>query len=345
VDALESETSETPGALNALVEQLRAESPIDVLESFERQLKERLRVELAAPLTGRRMRELASIQQTLGFLLKYKSYAVKAASPLGYSVFLQRPGEGFSFQQHVTHKTEIFYVLDVLPGGYVFLCDFDDWRRVYDRDTFLAWLGGKPDERYERFRFVPQPGDVIVIDRLNVVHSVVGCTLAEFATVSTDMVDRLHDQNEGRPIPAAFTRAFAEQRIRAFTWPDVSHHVSHGASGWSRSQLPTSKITGGLRTAFGDGAFVASSYRFDKGAASGIMTDAQRAICLHVATGSGRLVLGDASEVHRVSPPTLVAHAGDLFLVAPGSHYGFVNDGDTPLTVAEHRIQASVAFV
>ncbi len=62
---------------------------------------------------------------------------------------------------------------------------------------------------------MPRPGDVIVIDKLSVVHSVVGCVLAEFATVSTDMVDRLHDQNEGAPIPAEFTRAFSEERIRA----------------------------------------------------------------------------------------------------------------------------------
>ena len=84
----------------------------------------------------------------------------------------------------MTHKTEIFYILDVQPGGFVFLCDFADWQRIYRRDTFLAWLNGARDERYERFKFVPRPGDVVVIDRLNVVHSVVGCVLAEFATVS-----------------------------------------------------------------------------------------------------------------------------------------------------------------
>src|SRR5204862_2595630 len=189
-----------PGTLESLVEHLRADSPIDVLEQFERKLKERLSVELAAPITGDRIREVASFQAHLGFLLKYKSYAVKAASPLGYSVFLQRRGEGFSFQRHITHKTEIFYILDVLPGGFVFLCDFDDWKRIYNRDSFLAWMNGAPDSRYERFRFVPEPGDVIVIDKVSVVHSVVGCVLADFATVSTDMVNRLHDQSEGRPI-------------------------------------------------------------------------------------------------------------------------------------------------
>src|SRR2546423_14153286 len=120
-----------------------------MIEQSERQLKQILARELAAPMDVRRMRALASFQQDVGFLLKYKSYAVKAASPLGYSVFLQRRGEGFSFQQHVTHKTEIFYILDVLPGGFVFLCDFGDWQRIYQRDTFLAWLNGARDERYE----------------------------------------------------------------------------------------------------------------------------------------------------------------------------------------------------
>src|SRR5579871_6542357 len=146
-------TPDTPAPWSSLVEALRADSPIAVLEAHERELKQILGRELGRPMDGGRIRSLASFQQQLGFLLKYKSYAVKAASPLGYSVFLQRPGEGFSFQQHITHKTEIFYILDVLPGGFVFLCDFSDWQRIYDRASFLAWLDGATDERYERFRF------------------------------------------------------------------------------------------------------------------------------------------------------------------------------------------------
>ena len=234
MDTMEPETPET---LSAIAEQLRTDSPIDVLERVEHTLKERLKRELAAPLDGRRMRELASFQQNVGFLLKYKSYAIKAANPLGYSVFLQRPGEGFSFQRHVTHKTEIFYILDVLPGGYVFLCDFEEWKRAYQRDAFLAWLGGKPDERYERFRFVPQPGDVIVIDRLNVVHTVMGCTLAEFATVSTDMVDRLHDQNEHHLVPARIHPGLCGA---AAAPPGLARRVAMGdrAVGWSRRAIP-----------------------------------------------------------------------------------------------------------
>jgi mannose-6-phosphate isomerase-like protein (cupin superfamily) len=339
-------TAEAPAPWASLAKLLRADSPIAVLEQFERQLKEVLARELTAPPDGARIRALASFQKDLGFLLKYKSYAVKAASPLGYSVFLQRPGEGFSFQQHVTHKTEIFYILDVLPGGYVFLCDFAEWREIYRRETFLSWLKGAADPRYERFRFVPRPGDVVVIDKLSVVHSVVGCALAEFATVSTDMVDRLYDQNEGAPIPAEFSRVFAEERIGQLVWPGESSCVTLGASGWSRSKITPETVTGGRRTSFGGGGkFVASSLRFDAGASSDITSDARCATSLHIVSGSGQVILGAADEVRCATPPALSASAGDLFLVAPGAHYGFVNDGAMPLVVAEHRIDPTIAFV
>ena len=333
-------------ALAALVEQLRTDSPIAVLEEAERRLKTLLQQELSAPLDGPALRELAGLQQQLGFLLKYKSYAVKAASPLGYSVFLQRPGEGFSFQQHVEHKTELFYFIDVLPGGYVFLCDISEWRQVYDPDRFLAWLGGAPDEAYERFRFVPRPGDVIVIDKLNVVHTVVGCTLAEFATVSTDMVDRLHDQNEHRLVPAEFTRNYAEQRLRGLPWPDASQRVTADPSGWRRTAIPCARVAGGQRTLLNDdGVVMAATYRFGAGAVSEVGADSERAASLHIVSGSGRLVLGDAVEMRRSSPPSLEARAGDLFFIGPGAHYGFVNDHTEPLVVAEHRIPHRIAFV
>ena len=337
---------DTSAALAALVEQLRADSPIAVLEEAERKLKTLLQQTLSAALDGPALRELASLQQRLGFLLKYKSYAVKAASPLGYSVFLQRPGEGFSFQQHVVHKTELFYFLDVLPGGYVFLCDIAEWRHVYDRDRFLAWLAGTPDPAYERFRFVPRPGDVIVIDKLNVVHTVVGCTLAEFATVSTDMVDRLHDQNLHRLVPAEFTRHNAEVRLRGLPWPEASQRVTADPAGRRRTVIPCDRVSGGLRTMLNDdGVVMAATYRFAAGAVSDVGADSARAVSLHIVGGSGRLVLGDAAEMRRTSPPTLAANAGDLFFIAPGAHYGFVNDRTEPLIVAEHRIPYATAFV
>jgi hypothetical protein len=261
-------------------------------------------------------------------------------------VFLQQAGEGFSFQQHVTHKTEIFCILDVLPGGFVFLCDFADWQRLYQRDTFSAWLNGARDERYERFRFVPRPGDVIVIDHLNVVHTVVGCVLAEFATVSTDMVDRLYDQNDGRPIPAEFTRASCEQRIRRLVWPETASRVTLGPSGWTRAEIPSHAIRGGRKTTLGDDErFSASLIRIEAGGQSEVVSSPDRAISVHVAGGTGQLLLGTADEMRGVPPPAIAARAGDLFLIAPHAHYAFVNGGAATLVVAEHRISPAVAFV
>ncbi len=339
-------SADTPAPWAPLLGALRADSPIAVLEAAEDELKQVLTRELAQPLDGPRIRALAEFQQRLGFLLKYKSYAVKAASPLGYSVFLQRPGEGFSFQQHVTHKTEIFYILDVLPGGFVFLCDIAEWKQIYSPDTFLAWLNGAPDERYERFRFTPRAGDVVVIDRLSVVHSVVGCVLAEFATVSTDMVDRLHDQNAGRAIPAEFTRGFSEHRIRGQRWPQTSHKVTLTATGWARAEVPSHPIRGGRKTTLGDDArFSAALIAVDAGGRTDTVSSPDRAIAIHVTAGSGRLLLGTAAELQEPAPPSLAVSSGDLLLVAPGAHYAFVNDGGAPLVVAEHRIAPDVAFV
>jgi len=51
---------------------------------------------------------------------------------------------------------------------------------------------------------------VFIISELGVVHTVMGCVLEEYATVSTDMVERLHDQNIGRrfhPISIEPTRS------------------------------------------------------------------------------------------------------------------------------------------
>jgi hypothetical protein len=160
------------------------------------------------------------------------------------------------------------------------------------------------------------------------------------------MVDRLYDQNEGAPIPTEFSRAFAEERIGQLAWPLESSCVTLGASGWSRSKIAPETVTGGRRTSFGGGdRFVASSLRFDAGSSSDMISDARCAASLHIASGSGQLILGVADEVRRATPPALAASAGDLFLVAPGAHYGFVNDGAAPLVVAEHRIDPSVAFV
>jgi hypothetical protein len=214
-------------SLPVLGELLREDETIERTERLESLYKAILRAELGKPMSGSVARELAGFQKGLGFVLKYKSYAIKAATPLGYSIFIQNEREGFSFQRHIKHKLEVFHILDVKPGGFVFLCDFRYWKMVYERRVFENWLAGESNGLFDPYRFVPRPGDVFVISELGVVHTVVGCVLEEYATVSTDMVERLHDQNAGKGIPHTFTRANAEAVLRAIE-PPVCNRVVRG---------------------------------------------------------------------------------------------------------------------
>ena len=111
--------------LESLREPLTADLPIADLETFEVDWKQALGRALSAPLSGADARRLATLHQDIGLLPKYKSYAIKASSPLGYSIFLQEPGKGFSFQQHRHHKVEIFHVLEALPALRPALDDLD----------------------------------------------------------------------------------------------------------------------------------------------------------------------------------------------------------------------------
>jgi hypothetical protein len=187
--------------LSPIKTQLLKDHSIDVVERLENIVKNVLRRYLSGIVSGAEARQIAGFQKEVGLLLKYKSYAIKAASPLGFSIFIQSPGQGFSFQQHVTHKTEVFHILQPLQNALVFICPYEEWSRCYDESSFQNWMHGKRDERYDRFAIVPRPGDVFLIDRLSTVHTVIGCILEEYATISTDMVDRLHDQNAGCKIP------------------------------------------------------------------------------------------------------------------------------------------------
>src|ERR1019366_3080482 len=97
--------------------------------------------------------------------------------------------------------------------------EFADWRRQYEPERFGRWLSGSRDQFFDQRAFRPSPGDVFVISELGVVHTVIGCVLEEYATVSTDMVERLHDQNDGKGIPDSFTRSNAEYVLRAIELP------------------------------------------------------------------------------------------------------------------------------
>jgi mannose-6-phosphate isomerase-like protein (cupin superfamily) len=331
--------------LPALEAYLASDLPIAVLEGYESVWKAVLRRELAAEVSGATARAIAAFQMRVGPLLKYKSYAIKASSPLGYSIFLQNPGEGFSFQRHLTHKTEVFHILDVQPGGFVFLCTFDEWLRCYDRERFSAWLaGGRPDPAYDRYRFEARPGDVFVLDELGIVHTVIGCTLEEFATISTDMVDRLHDQNLGKPIPAVFDKAYARERLRAIRTPASSRIVSGPKESARVEELPPRYIPGGAKTVLAAGFVVATQYRIEPRGETEVYRDPCCAASLYVRAGHGRLLMGTAAEMGRTTAPSLPLRAGDLLTIPHGIQYALVNEGGGPLELVEHKILPEVAL-
>ena len=331
-------------ALPVLAGRLTADAPIEVVERFEAILKGVLLEGLADGVSGATAREVARFQQEIGFLFKYKSYAVKCATPLGYSVFFQRPGEGFSFQRHVTRKTEVFHILEVLPGGYAFVCRYEDWARAYEPIAFAAWLAGSSDPRYDAFRFEVRPGDVFVIDQLNVVHTVVGCVLEEFATVSTDMVDRLYDQNLGRPIPAEFDRAWSRERLAACPYPDSTRLLTLGGRVPAATTVPAVRTEGGTVRTLADSFVLARHHVVDAGRRTGVEHDDERAAILHVTAGRGRVIVADAEEATFAEPPSLPAAKPDVLMIPPGTRFGFVNEGDGPFEVSEHRITLAAAL-
>lgn len=331
--------------LPVLEKYLSSDLPIEVLERFERIFKSVLQTTLKGKISGEDARKVAQFQKSIGFLLKYKPYAIKCSSPLGYSIFIQTAGEGFSFQQHLSHKIEVFHILEVQRGGYVFICDFEEWRQFYRSDSFAAWLSGCRNEHFDRYRFNPVPGDVFMIDRLGLVHSVMGCTLEEFATVSTDMVDRLHDQNAGRPIPQHFNRRYAEERLRATCFPSRARLIETRPEGQRAVELPFIEIPGGCVVRLAAAEIQASRYVVEAAKTTEIQKDDRCAVSVYVAKGIGRIVIGEREEVQRFSPPSIEVSCGELVMIPAGVWYGFVNDGPDPLVLTEHKIPFDVAFV
>jgi mannose-6-phosphate isomerase-like protein (cupin superfamily) len=336
-------TSQGIALLPTLERHLRMDATIDRIEAVESVLKSILSTLFQEPLNGPECRQLAVFQNSYRFALKYKSYAVKAATPLGYSIFLQAQEQGFSFQQHVTHKTEVFHVLATRPGAYVFLCEFADWQRQYEPERFSRWLAGSPDPFFDQRAFRPTPGDVFVISELGIVHTVIGCILEEFATVSTDMVHRLHDQNIGRPIPPHFTRAYAESELLKLSLPEQNRLVDSAT--WTTRVIPRTPCQGGCESILENSFLRASHRRIEPGGNTEIMRSWTAASIVRVFSGHGTLWLADDSELGRLDDAAIRAGAGDVFLIPPTASYGFRNDGPQPLTYSEQQIDPTVAFV
>jgi len=319
-----------------------ADMPIEALERVEDSWKRALGELLSAPLTGAEARRVAAFQRDVGLLPKYKSYAIKASSPLGYSVFFQEPGKGFSFQQHRHHKVEIFHILEAMPGAFALLCTLDEWNAAYDREKFSRWLEGSENPVYERWRTPLSPGDVLCLERTGIVHTVIGCVLEEFATISTDLVDRLHDQNEGSSIPESYRRETALHLLRNTPSPAVSQRVA--VPGGQRLQLPREAFRGGEVVALGAVPDLrASRIRLESGRQTPVMTSGETALVLFASRGDACLLLGTAAELARRDPPALELPRGTAAMISPGMSFE-VAALESDVEVSLHAIRPEVAL-
>lgn len=340
-----TEISAQRTALLPIVEKyLQQDLPITTLERYETVYKEALKAIVASPCNGKTYRLLAQTQKNIGLALKYKSYTVKATTPLGYSLFLHNPKEGFSFQRHEVHKTEVFHILEVMEGGYVFVCDYEEWLDCYDKASFERWLAGEANEKYDKFKFEPRPGDVFVMDKVGIVHTVIGCVLEEFATTSTDMVERLYDQNAGKPIPEYFNREYAEKKFAQLTFPTSNRLCHRTPYGWATKELTPEVVGDVSKTELAVIELHALQYNLGPHARKAITVDEKRAISLYVRTGEGDVTIYDESELGKEDIPPIAIKRGDVLMIPSGAYYSYRNTGEEPLQLTEQKIPFTVAF-
>jgi mannose-6-phosphate isomerase-like protein (cupin superfamily) len=322
---------------------LRMVMPIEQIERVERQLKRVLRRILAQKLDGASARFIAGYQRDVGFVLKCKSYALKCTSPLGYSIFLQKPHEGFSFQRHISRKTEVFHILEPLDGARVFLSSSEEWNATYERERFDAWLNGRTDTAFDRHAIVPESGDVFHVDRLGIVHSVLGCTLEEYATVSIDMVDRLHDQNEGHSLAFEVRRDEVEAKLRTLPIPEYSSAFPNALDHKRKVVLEPAVSEGVALWRLSTGTIEASRYFIKPGSSTKEQSDESRAAAVFVLGGRGEIAIGDESEI-RAGLPALSVEAGDLLLIPPRCYRAFRAAKAERLVLSEQRIEPALAL-
>ena len=332
-------------SLNNLQEKLTCDCSINELEQHEVAYKRCLEALFLQPTNASLAAAIARFQQQINWLLKYKSYAIKASNPLGYSIFLQNPGEGFSFQQHTQHKLEVFHILEVFAGGFVFICDFREWQAVYHPQAFADWLRGSADERYERFRYRPLAGDVFIIDQLNTVHTVIGCVLEEYATTSTDKVDRLYDQNQHKAIPQQFCREYALSRIQSISPPAKNHLICRQHdSVWIGEELEKKPIGGGTLVQLASLAqLTAARLSIHGHAKTDFLPTRERALSIFIAAGSGYLRFADAPSID-AKCPSIALSCGDNLLLAPDIYFAIQNTTSVLLEVSVHSIAVEAAL-
>jgi len=319
--------------------------PIEAVERIEALLKFVLRKVLSKQLKGVDGRQLCSLLKQQGLMFKFKPYAVKASNPFGYSIFLQRPNEGFSFQNHLEHKTEVFHILRVLPGGYVFLCQYEEWKQHYEPQTFVKWLNGESHPFFDGCRFFPKPGDTFVISELGIVHTVIGCVLEEFATISTDMVQRLHDQNDRNLVPMPPVSDLIEA-LADLNLPTEARHVDMlQGNEISVEGIEPIPHTYGRSVLLTDTFLKASHFWVDPNCIVPAEIDNDRVTVIRVFRGRCHVYLQDQEEHSaNLAVDPIIAEEGDVIVIPNGIHFIIENPAEMELACSEHRILSDVAL-
>ncbi|MFN2505605.1 MAG: hypothetical protein ABR540_15475 [Acidimicrobiales bacterium] len=266
----------------------------------------------------------------VGFLKKYKPYGIKFAAPFGYSIFLLQDGMGFSIQLHRVPKVEAFHILRAGTGSLVLLCGVDEWR-AHREDLIRELEPGT--SRHTSLTFEPEPGDVVVVDDIELVHTVLGCILEEYATTSNDAVERLFDQNLGveTVIPDDHPSLRALLAECGGVQPRSRLLKSASASAWTRSPLDSAA---GSLVDMPEQGLRADHLVLGSGESRPVSVDEDR-VCTLTCLVGGAVVALPAGEV-RLGP-------ADTTAIAPGEHVSV--QADVPGTrVAVCTVPRDMAF-
>jgi hypothetical protein len=121
-------------------------------------------------------------------------------------------------------------MLSVGPGAGVYLSSMEQWQ-AEGLQAVEEWArSGWPIR--SRWAYVPRPGDVVEVSARDVVHTVLGCFVEEFASCSIDVVDRLFDQNQGRPVLIPGTHPSLPELLRSMEEPRMVRRAVLGNDGW-----------------------------------------------------------------------------------------------------------------
>jgi len=316
-----------------LAERLFTGGTVAEVESVEARLKTVVLSLLAGGVGSESYSEAAAALGQVGLIPKIKSYAVKAASPTGYAIFLQDPGRGFSFQLHPVPKFELFHTLASRGFSRVFKMPYAVWQTAYDSTRAERWLSGGADDEFDQFAVVPQPGDIFSVESTEDVHTVLGCLLEEFATNSTDLVLRLHDQNRLLDVPTK-SRESVDRDLLDLPVVDPQRRWWLDGDRWRNEPLHPSVRDGCRSWSVSCGPLTATWLRIDRDGTYQLRCDGDRLLFGRVFSGEALLFSehdSGSSSIRRGGSK------GSCFTLLPGESAKVVNRGVEELAVSIHH--------